>query len=60
MAYKFTEKRNNIQEQTTYVLYMIVSSYFHKASVIPEHWRHRCIFIIWRCRRASRKIWRSR
>lgn len=32
MAYKFTEKRNNIQEQTTYVLYMIVSSYFHKSS----------------------------
>lgn len=31
MAYKFTEKRNNIQEQTTYVLYMIVSSYFHKS-----------------------------
>jgi hypothetical protein len=23
MAYKFTEKRNNIQEQTAYVLYMI-------------------------------------
>lgn len=32
MAYKFTEKRNNIQEQTTYVIYMIVSSYFHKSS----------------------------
>ena len=31
MAYKFTEKRNNIQEQTTYVLYMIVGSYFHKS-----------------------------
>ena len=29
MAYKFTEKRNNIQEQTVYVVYMIVSSYFH-------------------------------
>lgn len=31
MAYKFTEKRNDIQEQTAYVVYMIVSSYFHKS-----------------------------
>ena len=36
MAYKFTEKRNNIQEQTTYVLYMIVSSYFHKSRVMEK------------------------
>lgn len=31
MAYKFTEKTNNKQQQTTYVLYMIISSYFHKS-----------------------------
>lgn len=31
MAYKFTEKTSNIQQQTTYVLYMILSSYFHKS-----------------------------
>ena len=30
MTYKFTEKRNNIQEQTTYIFYMILGSYFHK------------------------------
>lgn len=31
MAYKFTEKTNNKQQQTAYVLYMIISSYFHKS-----------------------------
>ena len=30
MAYKFTEKRNDIQQQTTYILYMIFGSYFRK------------------------------
>jgi len=30
MAYKFTEKTNDIQQQTTYILYMILGSYFHK------------------------------
>ena len=29
--YKFTEKINDKQKQTTYVLYMIISSYFHKS-----------------------------
>ena len=31
MAYKFTEKKDNRQQQTTYALYMIISSYFHKS-----------------------------
>lgn len=31
MAYKFTEKTNNIQQQTVYAVYMIVGSYFHKS-----------------------------
>lgn len=31
MAYKFTEKTNSKQQQTTYVLYMMISSYFHKS-----------------------------
>ena len=32
MTYKFTENTNNIQQQTTYILYMILGSYFHKCS----------------------------
>ena len=32
MAYKFTEKRNDIQKQTTYILYMILGSYFRKCN----------------------------
>ena len=31
MAYKFTEKKDNKQQHTTYALYMIISSYFHKS-----------------------------
>lgn len=31
MMYKFNEKNNNKQQQTAYVLYMIVGSYFHKS-----------------------------
>ncbi len=31
MAYKFTEKTDNKQQQTAYVLYMMISSYFHKS-----------------------------
>lgn len=31
MAYKFTEKKDNKQQQVTYALYMIISSYFHKS-----------------------------
>ena len=31
MMYKFNEKTNNKQQQTAYVLYMIVGSYFHKS-----------------------------
>lgn len=31
MAYKFTEKENNKQQQVTYALYMIISSCFHKS-----------------------------
>lgn len=29
--YKFTEKVNNVQKQTAYVLYMILGSYFHRS-----------------------------
>lgn len=31
MMYKFNEKTNNQQQQITYVLYMMISSYFHKS-----------------------------
>ncbi len=31
MAYKFTEKTNSIQQQTAYVLYMMIGSYFNKS-----------------------------
>lgn len=31
MAYKFTEKQDNRQQQVAYGLYMIGSSYFHKS-----------------------------
>ena len=31
MAYKFTEKQDNRQQQVAYALYMIGSSYFHKS-----------------------------
>ena len=31
MMYKFNEKTNNKQQQTAYVLYMVVGSYFHKS-----------------------------
>lgn len=32
MAYRFTTKQNNKQQQNTYALYMILSSYFNKST----------------------------
>lgn len=31
MAYKFVEKRKTTQEEMAYIVYMMVSSYFHQA-----------------------------
>ena len=31
MMYKINEKANNQQQQITYVLYMMIGSYFHKS-----------------------------
>ena len=30
MAYRFMEKKKSTQEETTYIVYMIISSYFNK------------------------------
>ena len=32
MSYKFAEKTNNKQRQITYILFMIIGSYFHKST----------------------------
>lgn len=36
MKYRFTEKPNNKQQQITYILLMIIGSYFHKSKCVAK------------------------
>ena len=36
MAYRFAEKRNTIQEEMAFIVYMIIGSYFNKAVCVNQ------------------------
>ena len=54
MAYKSTKKANNHQQHTTYILFMIISSFFHK-SICNTKWLETNLFLYYREMPANRQ-----